>query len=135
VVGPKEYGTIEAYIEEELFRSATAEGVLFLGVGPAAEGPARLPRLKGLQGRGMQAVLFASEDGTAVPEDGLALALARDADLDRTRFLLYYGIQVSYGVVGRQDKGRFRGLFTSNALLVNEIMKKLREQYMGQKRT
>jgi hypothetical protein len=83
----------------------------------------------------MQAVLFASEDGTAVPEDGLALALARDADLDRTRFLLYYGIQVSYGVVGRQDKGRFRGLFTGNALLVNEIMKKLREQYMGQKRT
>lgn len=135
VVDPQEYGTIETYIEEELVRSGTAEGVLFLGVGPAVQGPHRLPRLKALQGRGMQAVLFASEDGTAVPGEDLAIALTRDADLDQTRFLLYYGIQVSYGVVGRQDGGRFRGLFTGNALLVNEIMKKLREQYMGQKRT
>ncbi|MCI0370314.1 MAG: response regulator [candidate division NC10 bacterium] len=135
VVDPKEYGTIEAYIEEELFRSGIAEGVLFLGVGTAAEGPARLPRLKALQGRGLQTVLFASEDGTAVPEADLGLALARDAELDRTRFLLYYGIQVSYGVVGRRDGGTFRGLFTGNALLVNEIMKKLRQQYLGLGRT
>lgn len=131
----QEYGTIEAYVEEELFRSGIGEGVLFLGVGTAADGLARLSRLKALQGRGMQATLFASEDGSAIPADGLALALARDADLHRTRFLLYYGIQVSYGVVGRRDGETFRGLFTGNALLVNEIMKKLREQYLGPKRS
>lgn len=135
VADPQEYGTIEAYVEEELFRSGIGEGVLFLGVGTAADGLARLSRLKALQGRGMQVTLFASEDGTAIPADGLALALARDAELHRSRFLLYYGIQVSYGVVGRQDGETFRGLFTGNALLVNEVMKKLREQYLGPKRS
>lgn len=133
VADAQEYGTIEAYIEEELVRSGIAEGVLFLGVGAAAAGPPRLPRLRALQTRGLQAVLFASEDGTAVPGDGCALTVARDAELDRTRFFLYYGIQASYGVVGRREEGRFLGLFTGSALLVNEIMRKLREQYPGAK--
>ena len=133
VADPQEYGTIEAYIEEELVRSGIAEGVLFLGVGMAAAAPPRLPRLTALQSRGLQAVLFASEDGTALQGNALALTVARDADLDQSRFLLYYGVQASYGVVGRREEGRFRGLFTGNALLVNEIMKKLREQYPGPK--
>lgn len=133
VADPQEYGTIEAYIEEELVRSGIAEGVLFLGVGPAAAGPPRLPRLKVLQSRGLQAVLFAGEDGTAVAGDALVLMVTRDAELGQSRFLLYYGVQASYGVVGRREDGRFRGLFTGSALLVNEIMKKLREQYPGPK--
>jgi hypothetical protein len=133
VADPQEYATIEAYIEEELIRSGIADGVLFLGVGMAAAAASRLARLTALQSRGLLAVLFASEDGTALQENALALAVARDADLDRSRFLLYYGVQASYGVVGRREEGRFRGLFTGSALLVNEIMKKLREQYPGPK--
>ncbi len=127
----REREILSQFIEEEVRDSLLGEGILYVGVSLMSNLKGRLEIYQEIQARGTKVFLFGSDDWLDWDPGEMTPVVARDADIIRHRFLLYYGVKASYGLMVRQkEDGSISGFFTTNAFLVNELMRKLKEIYL-----
>lgn len=127
----REHSTLSRFIEDEVRDSLLGEGLLYVGVGTMSRLKDRLDKYRDIQAQGTKVFVFGADDWLDWDPGDITPVIASDPDILRHRFLLYYGIRASYGLMVRQkEEGSLAGFFTTNAFLVNELMKKLKEIYL-----
>lgn len=118
-------------IEQALERQPPAGGVLYVGAGRLSQLQAYLDLYVTVQRRGTEVFVFGEDDWVGWDPERLTPVVTRDGEIGRRRFILFYGLDASYALMGAEAAdGGLQGFFTTNPLLVNALITKIKARYL-----
>ena len=118
-------------VEEALASHPPSGGVLYVGVGRLSQLQAYLDLYMTVQQRGIEVFVFGEDDWVGWDPERLTPVVTRDGEIGRRRFVLFYGLDACYALVGTETAdGGLRGFYTTNPLLVNTLITKVKARYL-----
>jgi CheY-like chemotaxis protein len=127
----EEFEATARAIEEALELRGPAGGVVYVGVGRLSQLQGYLDLYMTVQRRGFEVFVFGEDDWVGWDPERLTPVVARDGEIGRRRFLLFYSLDACAALLAAETAdGSLRGFSTENPLLVNALITKVKARYL-----